>query len=156
MPPTVRLVRPQSAVVPYRFTDGALEFLLITSMRKKKWIVPKGLVEFGLSAQESAEQEAYEEAGVLGIVEPQMLGVYEYAKWGGFCRVEVYLMKVETVLKDWPEEDERKRRWFPARRAIREIHNDALREILEYGRKVLIKKLHPTRGGTPGAPDDDV
>jgi len=143
MPPTVRLVRPQSAVVPYRFVEGGLEFLLITSMRKKKWIIPKGLVEFGLSAQESAAREAYEEAGVMGSVEPQMLGVYEYMKWGGYCRVEVYLMEVDSVLRDWPEKDDRKRRWFPARKAIKQIHNEALREILEYGRKVLFKKLMP-------------
>ena len=30
-----------------------------------------------------------------------------------------------------------------ARKAIKQIHNEALREILEYGRKVLFKKLMP-------------
>ena len=55
----------QSAVIPYRISKKGLEILLITSLKKKNWIVPKGYIEFNLTPFESAKKEAYEEAGVL-------------------------------------------------------------------------------------------
>ena len=56
----------QSAVIPYRLSKNGLEILLITSLKRKHWIVPKGYIEFNLTPFESAKKEAYEEAGVLG------------------------------------------------------------------------------------------
>ena len=50
----------QSAVIPYRLTDrtgtdfSAVEILLITSRKRKRWVIPKGIVEPYLSPLESA------------------------------------------------------------------------------------------------------
>ena len=54
----------QASVVPFRIRDGVTEVLLITSRKRKDWILPKGIVEPGQTPQEAAAMEALEEAGV--------------------------------------------------------------------------------------------
>lgn len=103
----------QSGVIPYRQGSDGPEVLLITSRTRKRWILPKGIVEPGLSAIASAANEAFEEAGVRGRVAEPSLGSFAYAKWDGVCTVEVFAMAVEEELDDWPERAERARRWMP-------------------------------------------
>ena len=57
-------------------------FLLITSRRTGCWIFPKGSLMEGLAPWESAAQEAFEEAGVEGHVDPAPLGTYRTLKRG--------------------------------------------------------------------------
>ena len=73
-----------SCVIPYRISNGSIELLLITSIKKQKWIFPKGFIEFNLSAFESAKKEAYEEAGVIGENETVELGSFELKKKNRF------------------------------------------------------------------------
>ena len=88
----------QSSVIPYRIKKGKPEILIISSSKKKHWVVPKGIKEPGLSPQESAAEEALEEAGVEGKVGHKMIGSYVYDKWGATCTVEVFPMKVTKVI----------------------------------------------------------
>jgi 8-oxo-dGTP pyrophosphatase MutT (NUDIX family) len=104
--------------------------MLITSLRKKNWIIPKGIVEEGLSDQESASKEAFEEAGISGQVEPALLGNYRYKKWGGSCSVNVYACEVTRVHRAWPEMKLRKRRWFSTAKVLSMIGNPDLQEIV--------------------------
>ena len=60
------VVIPQSAVIPFRVEDGSPSVLLITSRRRKRWGVPKGLIEEWQTPRDAALEEAYEEAGVRG------------------------------------------------------------------------------------------
>lgn len=108
----------QVAVVPYLVTDGVLEIGLITSLKRRRWTIPKGIIEPHLGVAESAILEAYEEAGLRGTFEPGLLGTYSYPKWGAICRVEVYPMRVTEVLDDWPEVGQRKRRWATVKEAL--------------------------------------
>jgi len=57
-----------------------LEVLLITSLNSKRWILPKGWAEAGLSPADNAMREAFEEAGVTGKVEAKPVGTYHYLK----------------------------------------------------------------------------
>ncbi|MDR3626232.1 MAG: NUDIX hydrolase [Ignavibacteriaceae bacterium] len=102
----------QSGVIPYRKTKDGLEVLLITSMKKKKWVIPKGFIEFNLSPFESAKKEAYEEAGVLGANETIELGYFGNQKSIGVCHVKVYAMEVIEMLQEYPEKGLRERKWF--------------------------------------------
>ena len=77
----------QSGVVPYRWLEGRLEVLLITSLRRGRWIIPKGIVEPDMTPAESAAMEAFEEAGVKGRVGTEPIGEYTVNKWGGVCGV---------------------------------------------------------------------
>ncbi len=111
----------QSAVIPYRKKENNFEILLITSMKKKKWIVPKGFVEFNLTPFESAKKEAYEEAGVIGTNETIELGNFKLQKAAGVCNIKVFSMEVIKVLDDYPEKNLRKRKWFTIEEAAKVI-----------------------------------
>jgi 8-oxo-dGTP pyrophosphatase MutT (NUDIX family) len=121
----------QAGVIPYRRIKGELEILLITSRRGKHWVIPKGVIEPHLDARESAVQEAYEEAGVRGSLRPDAWGEYAYRKWGGTCRVRVFLLEVEAELVDWPESHFRTRRWVSLEEALRIIDQEGLRRLIQ-------------------------
>ena len=119
----------QSAVVPFREMDGVLEILMISSRKKKRWVIPKGVREPLLSACDSAAKEALEEAGIEGRVSATAMGTYQYRKWGGICTVEVFHMVVETVHQEW-EEDYRDRQWVSLEEAVNRVDEDALKMMI--------------------------
>ena len=114
----------QYAALPWRRAP-VFEILLITSRETRRWVIPKGWPMPGLSAAESAAQEAYEEAGIRGQMAAQALGHYSYNKrQRGRAkkrfRVDVFAMEVTEVLDLWPEAHERARQWVsPAEAAAR-------------------------------------
>jgi phosphohistidine phosphatase len=120
----------QSGVIPYRRNNSRLEILLVSS-RKNKWILPKGIIEKNMSARASAQQEAFEEAGIKGQLEEQPLVAGEYNKWGGPCQLQLFAMKVEQLV-DAPQWAEawRQRRWFDAEQAINHIADADIRKLL--------------------------
>lgn len=119
----------QSAAIPYRWREGKLEVLLITSRKRKRWVIPKGIVEPGMTPQDSAAKEAEEEAGVTGQVIPNSLGTYTYPKWGKICRVEVFLLAVEKVESIWLE-NYRDRQWLSLAEAVERVEEVKLKQIL--------------------------
>ena len=121
----------QSAAVPIWRKNGELKIVLVTSMKSGKWIVPKGVIEPKLSPQESAANEALEEAGLLGVVEEQPIGCYEYRKWGGICKVQVFAFRVETILDEWQEMVSRRRAIVPLAQALKLLDNRDLAVIIE-------------------------
>ena len=120
----------QSAVIPYRYKQQTLEILMITSRKKKRWVIPKGVIEPHLSPPDSAAKEALEEAGLKGAVSARPIGSYKYDKWGGTCTVEVYTMRVQDVLDDWLE-SYRDREWVSLGDAIKRVTERRLKVILE-------------------------
>ena len=127
----------QSGVIPYRFVkddpgsdEQHIEVLLITSRKRKRWIIPKGIVEPGMTAHGSAEKEAIEEAGVLGEVSSQALGSYQHQKWGGTCEIQVFPLRVETVLDEWPEMRIRKRKWMSRNEARNSVRQEELKKMI--------------------------
>jgi phosphohistidine phosphatase len=120
----------QSAVIPYRYNGKKLEVLLITSRKRKRWIVPKGIIEPSLTPQESALKEAIEEAGIKGKVSKEMIGSYDFLKWGNSCEVKVYLMEVEKSMDKW-EEDFRDRKWVDVEKAMELIDQPELIKLVK-------------------------
>ncbi|WP_417830667.1 NUDIX domain-containing protein [Terasakiella sp.] len=121
----------QSGVVPYRIVDGEPQVLLISSSSGKHWVTPKGIHDPGMSAQESAENEAYEEAGVKGVVADFLLGRYNYEKWDATCDVQIFPMAVthELAPNEW-EESHRLRKWVSLAAAIELVNTPALADII--------------------------
>jgi 8-oxo-dGTP pyrophosphatase MutT (NUDIX family) len=133
----------QSAVIPFRIIESRVEILLITSLKKKNWILPKGIIENDLSAQESAAKEAFEEAGVSGEVYLDEIDNYTYAKWGGICRVQVYALKVKKIHRNWQESDLRRRKWFSIDNAINIVERKEIRRILRNFKTLIESSLTP-------------
>ncbi len=130
----------QSCVIPYRILNGSIELLLITSIKKQKWIFPKGFIEFNLTAFESAKKEAYEEAGVIGENETVELGSFELKKKTQTSYVRIFSMEVTKELKDYPEKNLRKRKWFSLKDALDNIENEDIKNFVHN----LETKIKPT------------
>ena len=130
----------QSSVIPYRLLQGRIQIMIIRSSQDKHWVVPKGIVDPGLSPQNSAAKEAMEEAGVEGIVAEEALGSYTYRKWGATCTVSVYPLRVTRIIpeRDW-QEQHRGRRWVSAAQATTLIKQTALYPMIA----ALLARLEP-------------
>lgn len=123
MPQWVR----QAAAIP--IYNGLV--CLVTSSSGRRWVIPKGVIEPGQTAGETALQEAWEEAGLAGVLHSEPVGSYLYDKYGGLCHVTVFLMQVTDETADWPERTIRQRNWIPIDEALDRIREPGLREILE-------------------------
>lgn len=120
----------QSGVIPLSCKGKKTEVLLVTSRGGKRWIIPKGIIEPGLSAGESALREAWEEAGAQGELRSAVAGSYRYRKWGGVCTVAVYHLDVSDLSDEWPEDGIRKRRWFSKKKAAAMVREEELRDLI--------------------------
>ena len=124
-------VIPQACVVPYRKRDDQIEFCLITSLKRKRWIFPKGIIEHSDTQEEAALKEALEEAGLRGRIFGEPLGSYEDSKWGALLDVTVLLMQVDHCEDDWQEAGMRQRRWVHPSVALQIVSRPALKRMLK-------------------------
>lgn len=126
----------QVAALCYRPGAYGKDVLLITSRDTGRWILPKGWLINGLSGSQSALQEAWEEAGVKQAeIDPNPVGHYEYVKGldtGGEAVVDtqVYLVRVVALENDYPEADERQRKWVSPEEAANMVDEPGLKAIL--------------------------
>jgi len=126
----------QMAALPLRQSDsGDWRILMITSRDTGRWVLPKGWPMKGKNLRQAAEQEALEEAGVIGRISKNPMGVYHYLKRiedGADipCEVVLYPMRVTKLLRRWPERNERKRKWFSAKGAAKRVMEEDLKDLL--------------------------
>ena len=120
----------QSAAIPYRIEKGEFQILVISSSGNNHWGIPKGIIEPGYTAPASAAIEAWEEAGVRGVISDHMLGYYLHEKWGGICTVQVYPMAVTEWVddKEW-EENYRNRQWLSLKKASSVVNQKSLQTM---------------------------
>lgn len=131
-----RPVRVQFAALCYDVTGPEKKILLITSRGTGRWILPKGWPIDGLESPETALQEAWEEAGVLrGETSKEPLGSYLYDKglpgdWSVPVRTMVYPVRVLELSNDYPEAEERTRKWVTPVEAAELVDEPELKELL--------------------------
>ncbi|WP_342745116.1 NUDIX hydrolase [Actibacterium ureilyticum] len=130
-----RDMRSQFAALCYRTVKDKPQVLLITSRDTGRWIVPKGWPMDGKTPHEAAAVEAFEEAGARGRVFDHVLGMYSYEKQlddGSTlpCIVTLFPFKVQSLVSDYPEAGERKRKWFSPRKAATKVDEPELARIL--------------------------
>jgi 8-oxo-dGTP pyrophosphatase MutT (NUDIX family) len=116
----------QAGVIPVR--DG--QICVVSSRSGKRWVVPKGCLEPGKSAAEIALQEAWEEAGLVGVLQPEPVGTYLYEKAGLTCHVTVFVMNVTDTAENWPEQSIRQRSWLSIEKALARIDDPGLRKLI--------------------------
>jgi 8-oxo-dGTP pyrophosphatase MutT (NUDIX family) len=100
------------------------------------------MIERGSSPEETALQEAWEEAGLRGRIVGNAVGSYQYEKYGVLLTVSVYLMEVEEEAEEWDEQELRGRRWVPASEAPRMLGMHPARSLVE---EVCRKMIRGTR-----------
>ena len=128
-------VRSQFAALCYKKVKGKLKILLVTSRRSGRWVVPKGWPMDNKTPAKSAAQEAWEEAGVIGDATDRCLGVFTYKKTGIHpnelpCMVMVYPVRIKSLVADFPEKSQRRRKWFSPDKAAAKVAEPELARIL--------------------------
>ncbi len=106
------------------------QICLVTSRNGKRWVVPKGCIEPGKSAGEIALQEAWEEAGLVGLLQGEPLGSYVYEKDGFVCHVILFAMNVTSAVDSYPEAGMRQRIWLAPLIAHTRVEDPGLGDIL--------------------------
>ncbi|MGL6096197.1 MAG: NUDIX hydrolase [Fimbriiglobus sp.] len=122
MPSPIR----QAAALPFR--DGLL--CMVTSRNGRRWVVPKGRIDPGHTATEAALVEAWEEAGLTGVLDGDAVGSFHYVKNGWDHHVTVFVMRVTQEATEYPERGLRTREWVTEDAALDRIDEHALRAIV--------------------------
>ncbi len=125
----------QYAALPLQERDGETCVLLVTSRETNRWILPKGWGEKGLTGAQVAAKEAFEEAGIRGVINGVPVGTYRYTKRlrrnsTVECEVEVYPLTVDKLVANWPERAQRRREWFTLAQAALVIDDGELVPLL--------------------------
>jgi len=144
--PTTKRVQQQAAAVPYRYENGKLRVMIVTSRRTGRWVFPKG--SMGKAKEwKAAQQEAYEETGVSGEVDRKPLGRYASLKVRGddawMVDVALYPLKIEKFHKKFPEKAERKRKMVSVKRARKMLAQPEMGALVD----ALAKRVKKTPKG---------
>lgn len=143
--------RQQYAALCYRRKKktGETEVLLLTSRDTGRWVIPKGWPMEGKKAHAVAEREAFEEAGVRGTAEKEPFGFFSYDKKlkNGIkvvCLVEVHLLEVMDMVKNFPERESRRLEWVSPQEASTRVNEPELRNLfLAFDKKTAQPKQPP-------------
>ncbi|MCA9246922.1 MAG: NUDIX hydrolase [Planctomycetales bacterium] len=129
----------QASAVPFRCSESSLEICLVTSSSSRQWVFPKGLIDPGETAEQTALKESWEEAGLRGRVVGEPLGVYQYRKWNRDLNVLVMLLDVATTAEQWQEQDFRERCWVGPDQAENLLQREYLLGMLRVALERLTK-----------------
>ena len=122
----------QAAVLAVRKSGADIEVCLIRRRDAGAWGIPKGFIEQGDTPEETALNEAWEEAGIHGQLVGEAIGTYQYAKSGTRLTVAVYVMRVVEELTMWPEMRLRERRWVPMGDAASALRRHPVWPLLDH------------------------
>lgn len=104
---------------------------MVTSRSGRRWVFPKGQVDPGHTPGEAALLEAWEEAGLVGTLDPEPVGSYVYEKEGCTFHVLLFMMRVSEVREVWPERGFRERKWVTVHDAMERVDEPSLQELLK-------------------------
>lgn len=131
--------RNQFGALCWRVGKSGAEVLLISSRETGRWVIPKGWPMKGRSGPEAAAIEAWEEAGVKGEITPAKLGHFTYEKIlkrdtkkqsAQLCTVDVFPLEVTRLAPEFPEQRQRRRKWFAPEAAARKVAEADLKALL--------------------------
>ncbi len=127
-------VRAQFAALCWRVKNDKVQICLVTSRARKRWIIPKGWPMHKQTPAAAAATEACQEAGLSGDAIDICLGVYSYnkpQKVGNAPIVTlVYPLHVTHVHSKWPEQHQRRRKWFSPAKAAKKLSEPELKRIV--------------------------
>lgn len=115
-------------ILPFSMKDEASSLLFVTSQTRRRWVLPKGRLKKGESHAAACRREAFEEAGILGVVleDFPIAAVIGRQTSRGIEKIPViyYPFLVTEQAGSWPEKKERKRHWMKLSEAMTIVHRD--------------------------------
>ncbi len=125
----------QAGGIVFRRLDAGTAILLVRAKRDPSaWIFPKGHIDPGESAAETAVRETSEEAGVAGEAVAPIGAPLEFEYLGTRYRVQYFLVRYAG---DTAQSEGREKQWFPIDEALRHLRFDGMRELLEQARTAI-------------------
>ncbi len=122
-------------VLPYLWQDDELCIVIVSSRDGDRWVLPKGRPKSGMSRRALARLEAWEEAGISGVFEPDSPIDVTIRRNARRQALRLYPMRVEDIAERWPERRHRKRKVVTAVQAQAQLTDrgmaDAVRSLLE-------------------------
>uniref|UniRef100_A0A0E0BJR3 Nudix hydrolase domain-containing protein n=1 Tax=Oryza glumipatula TaxID=40148 RepID=A0A0E0BJR3_9ORYZ len=123
-----------------------LQVLMISTPKRSDLIFPKGGWEDDESVGEAACREAFEEAGVKGVLSGTPLGEWIFKSKSkqnscglqGACKGYMFALQVTELLESWPEQTTHGRRWVPVEEAYGLCRYDWMREALDKLKEQLL------------------
>jgi len=124
------------AVLPWRRTRrGEIKVLLVTPRDDERWGLPCALPGDAGTARKIAMSEAFEKAGVIGLLDPNPVGscTGTASQADGSakpCTVLVYALRVRGTLTHWPGHGRFRRRWHYLSAAAEAVADEGLKRLL--------------------------
>ena len=133
--------------VVFRKAGDVAEVALIQPRERTAWALPKGLIEFGESAQTAAKREAREETGLVGDILAK-IGTIKYsytAKWEDpparvFKIVTFYLLRFTGGDPSQHDREVERVEWFRIDEAIRNASYAQEREVIRKAQSLIQKE----------------
>jgi len=121
-------------LIPFDVERDKIAVLLVTSMARRRWILPKGNVKNKEKAVAAVHREAFEEAGIKGIVLEQFPMTLPIGKSISKSVVKApvtyYPFLVTEQLDAWPERDKRQRHWALLKDSDRAVYREDYIHVL--------------------------
>ena len=123
--------------VIYRSTSKGREYLLVTSRRGHRWVLPKGAIEIGETAKRAALREVREETGMVCAVVVSLGEVVLRKRVLRVVPTRFYLMRVKRKAK--PKE-QRRRTWCDAPSACERLSAAGARTAIRRAERHFAKR----------------
>jgi 8-oxo-dGTP pyrophosphatase MutT (NUDIX family) len=118
----------QSGAIVFRREDDRLRVLLVRSKKDPAiWVFPKGHVEDGEAAEQTAVRETWEEAGVRGDLGRAIGAPLEFVSGGEPVSVQYFLM---TAREESDSPEGRDKQWLSIDDALNALAFDSARAKL--------------------------
>jgi 8-oxo-dGTP pyrophosphatase MutT (NUDIX family) len=125
----------QAGAIVFRRVGAETSILLVRAKRDPSvWIFPKGHIDPGESAVETAVRETAEEAGVAGEAVAPIGAPLEFEYLGTRYRVQYFLVR---YVGETAESEGREKQWFPIDDAFTALRFPGARELLEKARAAI-------------------
>ena len=120
--------------IPFDIRGDRMAILFVTSQRRGRWILPKGLIKPKESHKRCCKREAFEEAGVRGKFLRNFPITCSIGKASGgsisHAAVTYYPLLVTEQSDSWPEDAKRQRHWSLLDDAALVTDRDDLRQLI--------------------------
>ena len=130
---------PQAGGIVMRRDGKRMSVLLVRAKKDPTlWIFPKGHIEHGEKAEETAVRETREEAGVEGEPLGPVGKPLEFDNGRERVRVQYFLMRAKS---ERPSPEGRAKRWFSIEDAAKEVRYNDARRLLALAERIGRERL---------------